>query len=101
MCLSKGLDIMIIINTATCGEKTYIISLGGDEYRVYANSEEQAIEFLTETLSHDWYFDCLSVELMAKSAHKSIEEFINATDLRYCPKYDVYLPKLKIQEVAK
>lgn len=89
---------MIIVNQATCGEKTYIISLGGDNFCVYARSEKQAIEFMAETLNSDWYFSALEVELMAKSVQKSIEDFVADTDLYHCPKHNIYLPKLKIQE---
>ena len=92
---------MIVINQTTRGEKTYIISLGGDNYRVYARNEKQAIELLTETLNSDWYYDELEVELMAKSARKSVEDFVADADFCHCPKYNIYLPKLKIQEVSE
>lgn len=92
---------MIIINQATHDQKTYIISLGTDDFCVYAQSEEQALEFLAEMLNADLYFSALKVEIMAKSVRKSIEQFVADADLRHCPKYNVYLPKLKIQEVSE
>lgn len=92
---------MIIVNQATHGEKTYIISLGADNYRVYAQSEKQAVEFVAKTLNSNWYYDALEVELMANFARKSVVDFIADTDLYHCPKYNIYLPKLKIQEVSE
>ena len=89
---------MIIVNKAIDGDKKYIIILGGEKFYIYAKSKVKAVEFLAEYLSSDWYYDALEVELMAESVDKTVEEFVEATDLYPCPKYSIYLPKLKIKE---
>lgn len=89
---------MIIVNKAIDGDKKYIIILGGEKFCIYAKSKVKAVEFLAEYLSSDWYYDALEVEIMAESVNKTVEEFIAVTDLYPCPKYNIYFPKLKIEE---
>lgn len=95
---------MIIINEPYQGAKTYIIFIGSDSFCTYANNEADVIEIIAQYFisrnASDWYFDAITIELMANCAHKSIENFVNDSDLRYCPKHNIYLPKLKIQEVS-
>ena len=90
---------MIIINKQAPGTKSYVVSIGADTFHIYADNEDETIERLVENLDSDWYFSELEVELMAKSVHKTLTEYIADTDLRYCPKHKIYLPKLAIEEV--
>lgn len=92
---------MIIINKVAEGDTKYFIYIGENPFCVYAQSEAQAVERVVETLDHDWYFDNIEVQAMAMSVNKSIEKFVTDADLYHCPKYNIYLPKLKIQEVSK
>ena len=93
---------MIIINLPTPNANAYIISIGADAFRVCANNEAEAIENITKYFitqdKRDWYFSALEVELMAKSAQKTVEDFAKNADFCYCPKYKIYLPKLTIQK---
>ena len=94
---------MIIINSPYDDAVKYVITVGVDDFCVYANNENEAVEvvanyFITSGNS-DWYFDAIEVEVMAQSASKTTAEFISITDLRYCKKYKIYLPKLTVKEV--
>ena len=91
---------MIIINQRFEGAKMYIVSMGSEYFCIYARTEAEAIECLVKTLKSDWYFSDFEVELMAQSVHKTFDEYIADADLYHCPKYQVCLPKLKIQEVT-
>lgn len=90
---------MTVVNQAAEGDKKYIVSLGATNFCAYAKNKDRAIELVAETLKRDWYFDALEVELMAQSVNKTVEEFIADADLQPCPKYKIYLPKLKIKEM--
>ena len=83
---------MIIINQPCPSTKAYNIFIGDETFFVCADSEDDAVVTLAQHLiSHGhsgWYFDAITAK------------FINTTDLRYCPKHNVYLSKLKIQEVV-
>lgn len=83
---------MIIVNQSYSSANIYAISIGEGYFVVYADSEDEAVELIAEYLvsrgKSDWYFDATSAK------------FVKAEDLRYCPKHNVYLPKLKIQEVV-
>lgn len=96
---------MIILNLCTKCENAYILTLGEECYKIYAQSEVKAKDLLAEHLVYqndfNSFFDALEVELMAKSVQKSITDFVADTDLYHCPKYNIYLPKLKVQEVAE
>jgi hypothetical protein len=95
---------MIIVNSQM-DTKIYIVSIGAEDFMSYANSKEEAIEIVAEYFisqqKSDWYFNSLEVELMAESVKKTVEDFANDADLRYCPEHNIYLPKLKIQEVSE
>ena len=83
---------MIIINQPGSNTKAYTILIGEDNFLAYANNEAEAAEAMAEYLiSHeksDWYFDDI------------LGRFINTSELYYCPKHNVYLPKLTIKEAS-
>lgn len=94
---------MIIVNNSDNGTKKYIITIGVDDFCVYAKSEDEAVEVVANYFivsgNSDWYFDAIEIEVMAESVSKSIAEFINDADLCHCKKYNICLPKCKITEV--
>ena len=93
---------MIIVNKPANDTVKYVIYLGDARFCAYAKNDAEAAEavagYLIAIGKSDWYYDAIAVECMAKSINKNVDEFINDTDLRCCPKYNVYLPKCKIKE---
>ena len=64
--------------------------MGDTKFRVYANNEAEATEYMAHYLISkkiNWYFD--TVEAM----------IIDTSNMQFCPKYNIYLPDFKIQEV--
>lgn len=84
------------------GTKKFTIFLGDVPFYVHAKNENEAAEVLANYFvssnKSKWYFDAIEVECMAQSVGKTIDEFIQVTDLRHCPKHNIYLPKCKIEE---
>lgn len=95
---------MIIINEAAPNDKVYTVRIGADDFCLYAENENEAVDVVAEYFisrgDTGWYYDALEVELMANSVSKTVPEFIEATDLRHCPKHNIYLPKCRVEEVS-
>lgn len=100
---------MIIINQATCGEKTYIVSIGtgfvwSKQYQVAAYNETEAVDCVADHLeNHQYkslYYDSLELELIAKcSEYKSAEAFAEAHNLTCCGNHGIYIELIGIEEV--
>ncbi len=98
---------MIIINQRTNNESAYILTIGTEcsqRFKAYAQNETDAINLLAKYLidqsDFNSFFDALEVNIMASSKRQTMQEFAEKYDLHYCPKYNIYLPDLGVEEVS-
>ena len=102
---------MIIINQATYGEKTYIVSIGtglawANLFKVAAYDEQSAVDLVADYLEdHEYtglYYDHAELEAMAScSEWKTAEAFAEAHNLACCGNHGIYISLLNIEEVAE
>ena len=101
---------MTIINEATCGEKTYIVSLGtgllwASLYKVAAYNEQSAVDLVADYLEDHkctgLYFDHFELEVVAEcTEYKTADSYAEAHNLTCCGNHGVYIELLNIEEVS-
>jgi ethanolamine utilization protein EutP (predicted NTPase) len=100
---------MIMINEATCGENTYIISIGTgtayvNQYQVAAYNESEAVDTLADYIEEyeltGLYFTHSELDAIANcSDWKTAEVFAEAHGLVCCGNHGIYIELVGIEEV--
>ena len=101
---------MIVINKATCGEKTYVVSLGtglvwASLFKVAAYHETEAADRVADYLEANeltgLYYDHLELEVIAGcTEYKTAETYAEAHNLACCGNHGIYIELLNIEEVS-
>ena len=99
---------MIIINEASCGENTYVVSIGtglawSEQYQVAAYDEQSAADLVADHLEDHkctgLYYEPFELEVMAScSEYKTTEAFAEAHNLTCCGNHGIYIELLNIEE---
>ena len=97
---------MIIVNEATCGAKTYIVSIGTNPFKVTAYDEQSAINLVADYIeNHKWtnlYYGNFELKVMAEcSKWKTADVFAEAHNLTCCGNHKIYIELLNIEEVSE
>ncbi len=102
---------MTIINEATYGEKTYVVSIGTglvwtNLFKVAAYHETEAVDLVADYLEeHKYtglYYDHLELKTMAScSEWKTADSYAEAHNLTYCGNHGIYISLLNIEEVSE
>lgn len=102
---------MTIINQATYGEKTYMVSIGtslvwASLFKVAAYDEQSAVDLVADYLKdHECtglYFDHLELEVIAScTKYKTAEAFAEANNFVCCGNHGIYISLLNIEEVSE
>lgn len=102
---------MNIVNFASYGEKTYIVSLGTgtawtEQFQVAAYDEQSAVDAVADHLVYEHainlYYDHLELDVIAScTEYKTAETYADAHNLTCCGNYGIYIELLNIEEVAE
>lgn len=102
---------MTTINEATCGEKTYMVSIGtglvwANLYKVAAYHETEAADLVADYLEEygdtGLYYEHAELEALAGcTKYKTAEALAEAHNLTCCGNHGIYIELLNIEEVPE